>query len=62
MCEALNGPVEFHRLRYIPHAADPFQRRPDLPYEEPREHLRVTCWRCRYSWPAATACYPRSAV
>lgn len=46
---------EDHDLLWIPSAEDPNHERPytTLPYEEPREHLRVTCRGCGYVWPAA---------
>lgn len=43
-----------HQMAWIPAAGDPYSDRPSpLPYQEPREHMQITCRRCAYRWPAA---------
>lgn len=46
---------EDHDLLWIAAVDNGYHERPDapLPYEELREHLRVTCRACGYVWPAA---------
>lgn len=47
-------PPPAHQMAWIPAAGDQLADRPSpLPYEEPREHVQITCRRCAYRWPAA---------
>ena len=53
-------PPRYHEMTWMPVAGDALiERLATLPYQEPREHMQITCRRCAFSWPAAPGDSPK---